>query len=328
MTDLLFMMKRLRLVVVTGGIALAMCFDLTPSGNAQVKTPDAVAPATVATATTTVASTRVDAAEDALGPEFEVATIRPANRDDGRHWYGFRLMPSGRITGSSVSVSSLVGFAYGHEPERKNVVGGTGWINSDSFDINAKVDDAQMAGWEKLTDAQRTDRVKPMIRTLLAERFHLKIHSEMRVMPVFALVQAKGGAKLGAQLKEVAPPPTNADPQDIDNLMKGKFVPGKPGSFLMSGDSWSGYAIPISTLARQIEGNYQEDRMLIDETGLKGNYDFTLKVSHEKDGPTLMEQVEEQLGLKLEARKMAIKTYVIDSAVKPTVDGAEIPAQN
>jgi len=111
-------------------------------------------------------------------------------------------------------------------------------------------------------------------------------------------------------------------------LMKGKFVSGKPGSFSMSSDGWSGYAIPISTLARQIEANYHEDRMLIDETGLKGNYDFTLKVSHEKDGPTLMEQVEEQLGLKLEARKMPIKTYIIDSAEKPSLDGAEVPVQN
>ena len=318
-------MRRLRCVVIAAGFAMTLCFALAPCGIAQAKTPDAAAGVQAVQPRDKAVQ---DAADDTLGPAFEVATIRPVNRDGGQRWYGFRLTPSGRFTGSSVSVSSLVGFAYGHEPERMNVVGGTGWINSDSFDINAKVDDAQMVGWEKLTDAQRTDRVKPMIRALLAERFRLKIHSEMRVMPVFALVQAKGGAKLGAQLKEVAPPPANADPQDMDNLMKGKFVSGKPGSFSMSSDGWSGYAIPISTLARQIEANYHEDRMLIDETGLKGNYDFTLKVSHEKDGPTLMEQVEEQLGLKLEARKMPIKTYIIDSAEKPSLDGAEVPVQN
>ena len=110
--------------------------------------------------------------------------------------------------------------------------------------------------------------------------------------------------------------------------MKGKNMTGMPGTVMMTGDTWTGYAIPVSQLARQIEVNYHEGRMLIDETGLKGNYDFTLKVSKEKDGPTLMEQVEEQLGLKLEARKMPIKTYIIDSAEKPSLDGAELPVQH
>jgi len=321
MIDLRFTTRRLRTVVFASGVAMVLCFGLASRGRAQAKTPDA---APVAQAASDGVKTGQNAAEDALGPAFEVATIRPENREDGRYWYGFRLTPSGRFTGSSVSVSSLVGYAYGHGQERMNVVGGSGWINSDSFDINAKVDDAQMVGWEKLTDAQRADRVKPMIRTLLAERFRLKIHSEMRVTPVFALVQAKGGAKL----KEVAAPPANPDPQAMENWMKGKNMTGMPGTVMMTGDTWTGYAIPVSQLARQIEVNYHEGRMLIDETGLKGNYDFTLKVSKEKDGPTLMEQVEEQLGLKLEARKMPIKTYIIDSAEKPSLDGAELPVQH
>jgi uncharacterized protein (TIGR03435 family) len=163
-----------------------------------------------------------------------------------------------------------------------------------------------------------------MIRTLLAERFKLKLHTETRLTPVYAMVQAKGGAKL----KEVDPPPAHVDPQAADDPGKKDKADDKPapGSFMVSDKGWVAHAVQMRTLLGQIgyeTGN--QDRLVVDETGLKGYYDFAIKITHGADDPTPEQQIEDGLGLKLEPRKMPVKTYVIDSADKPSVDGAELP---
>jgi len=270
------------------------------------------------------------AAVDATGKDsaFEVAVIRPTNRNDTRRWMGFRVAPSGRVSVSSMSIKGLAYLAYCNmtgTSEDGQVVGGPNWVDSDQFDIEAKVDDAQMDGWDKLTDAERTQRVIPMIRTLLAERFKLKLRTETRVTPVYALVQAKGGAKL----KEVAPPLRNKDPQEQERMMKPDYViPEKPpaGNFRVGADGWVGSAVRVRSLLGQI--GYEADatdRPIVDETGLKGYYDFTANISksQNEDGPSGAQQIEDQLGLKLEPRKMPMKTYVIESVEKPSLDGAE-----
>ncbi len=116
-----------------------------------------------------------------------------------------------RITGGtfearSMSLKYLVWYAYANQgPKRQMVSGGEGWIDSQNWDIMAKIDDPAFAG---LSNKERTDRMRPMVQALLAERFHLKFHTEMRQTPVYVLVQVKGGAKV----KEVpAPPPVNGD---------------------------------------------------------------------------------------------------------------------
>ncbi len=74
----------------------------------------------------------------------------------------------------------------------------------------------------------------------------------------------------------------------------------------------------------QIIGSSHADRMLIDQTGLKGFYDFSFP-SLPRNDDSAMAQVEDALGLKFESRTMPMKTYVIESAEKPSVDGAEAP---
>jgi bla regulator protein blaR1 len=259
---------------------------------------------------------------DGTGPSFEVATIRPTT-DGNRQWMGMKLAPSGRLTASRETVSSLVWFAYVGRPGTGQVQGGPEWAKSEYFDINAKVEDSEVAKWDNLSDVQRLDRMKPMIRTLLAERFHLKLRTEMRITQVDVLVQAKGGAKL----KAVDAPPRNADPDDEKAREGRDKFPDKapPGGFMMSRGVWKGNACPMSILVAEIAGNSGEDRLVIDETELKGYYDFTFKQSSDKDAPAFSDQIEDQLGLKLEPRKVPIKTYVIESVEKPSQDGAELP---
>jgi uncharacterized protein (TIGR03435 family) len=258
-------------------------------------------------------------ADAATSPAFEVASIRPTSKtNDGS--MGFDLAPSGRLRIMRETVKGMIYFAYLPKMGSGLVEGGPDWTGSEEFDINAKVEESEVATWGKLSDEQRDDRIRPMVRRLLAERFHLNMHTETQVKPVFGLVQAKGGAKL----KEVAPPPPNLDPQAMEEWRRSAHPTALPGAFMMSGDTWSGNAMPMGQLVSEIALNAHVDHLVVDETGLKGYYSFTFTPSRDKDAPILLDQIEDQLGLKLEARKLQVKTYVIDSVVQPSVDGAEV----
>ena len=97
-----------------------------------------------------------------------------------------------------------------------------------------------------------------------------------------------------------------------------------PGGFSMSGDDWQATAVQVKGLMGQIAYECKLDRILLDETGLTGYYAFDLKKLHEKDGPTMQQQIEQELGLAIVSRKEPVTTYVIDAAEKPSVDGADV----
>ncbi len=122
--------------------------------------------------------------------------------------FGTKVAPSGRLSVSAMTLKNLV-WAYVGTAKAGMVEGGPKWAETDNYDIEAKMDDADMGGWEKLSDRERMERMRPLLRALLEERFKLKIHTETRVTPVYALVVAKGGVKM----KEVPSPPANADPR-------------------------------------------------------------------------------------------------------------------
>jgi uncharacterized protein (TIGR03435 family) len=266
-------------------------------------------------------------ADMALGPAFEVAAIRPADPNAKKEDSGNRVETSGRFEGKNTTVEGLVGFAYTHwQAFRGEQVASEGpaWIEKDHFDVEAKLSDAEMAGWGKMTYYQRTELVRPIVRRLLADRFHLKVRTEQRVTQVYALMVARGGSKL----KEVSPaPPENLSSDEMKQRVQDTFAhkaPPMPGSFMMSGEAWSGTSLPMGTLAMEIAANAHLDAPLVNLTGLNGYYDFAMKTSYDKDAPPLIDQVEQQLGLKVEPRKIPLTYYVITSAEKPSVDGAEV----
>jgi len=263
------------------------------------------------------ASTQVQVDSDALGHGFEVATVKLANRNDGRRWFGTQMAPSGRFSVSSVTLKSLVLYAYVGMQKTGRVEGGPAWAGTDAYDIEAKMDEADLVGWDKLSDKERMERVRPQLRALLVERFGLKVHSEMKVTPVYALVQAKGGVKM----REVDGPPANMDPQEREKWMRTGQTSDGPmaGSFSVSDKGWVGHAENVRALLGQIGYDIgATDKMMVDETGLEGHYyDFSIKLTKEKDGPTMEQQIEDGLGLRVEERKVPMKTYVIDAAERP-----------
>ncbi len=248
-------------------------------------------------------------------PTFEVATVRPA-APNAQGSFGWTLTPSGRFTAGSESLHDLVVLAYGGGPSSGDVVGGPEWADSASFDINAKVDVASIDDWQKLGDEDRLLRIQPMLQSLLAERFHLKLRAEQRLSPVYALVQAKGGAKLN----EVPPPPPETAEEQAARA-RGEATSPAAGGFKRTGMTFRGDATSMAAIRGMIAMVGGADRQIVDQTGLTGYYAFRFTMSLDRDAPTVLEQVQQQLGLKLEARKVPLTTYVIEAAEKPTLDG-------
>jgi uncharacterized protein (TIGR03435 family) len=143
-----------------------------------------------------------------------------------------------------------------------------------------------------------TDELPQMLRTLLAERFQLQFHRETKELPVYALVAAKSGPKFH-----------KAEPDGNTSMQ------GENGAFVFRGTSMPQFAEDLATLS-------QVDPFVLDRTGIPGAFDFNLKFGESNDemkrvlvtgdGPSIFTLIQEQLGLKLEARKGPVEMLVID----------------
>ena len=126
-------------------------------------------------------------------PAFEVASVKPSSPNSSSPFGGFPIIipaPNGRLTATNVPLRLLVRMAYSVQDFQ--IDGGPSWQMSQRFDITAKAEDGTAATMQPLL---------PMLKTLLADRFKLKVHTETRELPVFALVIAREDGKLGPSLK-------------------------------------------------------------------------------------------------------------------------------
>lgn len=247
-------------------------------------------------------------------PQLEVATVKPsdpAKQHLGLYWRqpdGFKL--------DGTTLRGMIINAYGIQGAVKGMLqGGPAWIASDAFDLVVKVDPATTERWSKLPQQPVDEERRAVLRELLADRFHLKLHREMREMPAFVLTVAKGGSKLQTPVAE-------------KNLQVG--VPQSRINFLGRGH-WEGHFALLSNLSRSLMGEPEMDgRPIVDKTGLTGQYDFTLRwtpvdpapgaasTDSSEPWPSLFTALEEQLGLKLTPAKEQIEIIVVDSAEKPS----------
>ena len=258
---------------------------------------------------------------------FEVASVKPNKSGDQRVMMS--MPPTGRVTATNIPVRLLIQQAYDVQPFQ--IVGGPGWIASDRFDVTAK-------GPEGATPEQ----IRPMMRALLADRFKLITHTETREMPIYHLALARADGKLGPNLK----------PGTIDcAAMRGRRggpppAPPQPGQamecgFMVGPGNMNAGGMPMLELARALSGFV--GRMVIDKTGLKGEYDFQLTYAPEGRGglpglppgpgpsgldapaadpnrPSLFTALQEQLGLKLDSQKGPVDVLVIDRLEQPSED--------
>jgi len=279
-----------------------------------------------------LAARGLGAQQTAASPEpvaFEAASVKPNKSGDGGSF--IRRQSGGRMTATNMPLQVLITFAYVLQPSQ--LVGGPGWIANDRFDIVAKMEGDPAP----VMPGSGPDPLQLAMRTLLADRFKLVVHRETRDMDVYALVMAKPGGKPGLALK---PSTQDCSPQAILGRRGGgpppsdaPFLCGMRGSLgrLQLG------GFPLSQLANGLQG--LAGRIVIDRTGLSGNWDAELTFAPEGRGappgalppgvelppidpnaPNVFTALQEQLGLKLEATKAPVDVLVVDSVQQPTPD--------
>jgi uncharacterized protein (TIGR03435 family) len=247
---------------------------------------------------------------------FDVVSIRPAvpPASDGRPRIGYKFTDDGFVANSSLLMTLVFQYLPELQGDSTRIVGGPDWVRTIPWEIRAKVADSDIAEWSKLSDdpsPKAKRRQRATVDAMLAERFKLKTHLESRESAIYALVISKGGPNL-----KPAKPDARAG-----------FTSG-PGRF-------SSQTVTLGLVAQLL--GHELGRPVIDKTGLTGNYNITLNWAPTQGGaggeaaqaadsaaPSLFTAVQEQLGLKLEAQKGPVEHLVIDSAVKPSVDGAEV----
>ena len=252
-------------------------------------------------------------------PAFEVASIKRNN--DGANSTTMLIAPSGRFVARDVLLRDLIGYAHGNSDPfiplpNSRVIGGPDWIDRERFDIEA----VPSASAKRPGPLQ----IMQMLRSLLAERFRLVAHKEQRELPVFVLTVARADGTLGPNLRRST---------------GGCSVPAekRPGPSSCGMQYRRGYieahGMTLDTLV--LHGLLLNlDRVVIDKTGLKGDFDWTLEwgadpstQSDDPDrprsdglGPSIFTALQEQLGLKLESARGPVEVLVIDSVERPTPD--------
>jgi uncharacterized protein (TIGR03435 family) len=273
---------------------------------------------------------------DALSPSFEVASIKKHVPDN---LPGMRVMMGGpdisHFKASNVTVKMLIATAY--SVREFQISGGPGWINSDRFDIDAKVDDALVAQLQKLTRQEQQAQQALMIRPLLADRFKLQFTRSTKDGSVLALVTTKGGPKI----KQVPAPDPQATPpgSPLPPPARGSGPPTPPPGSTMMTMGQSGLmtlnmrAAPIGNLVNML--SMQTGQQVVDKTGLSGYYDVTLQFTadagafrggppppgagdSDAGGTSIFTALQEQLGLKLDSAKAPVDTITIDHIEEPS----------
>ncbi len=251
-------------------------------------------------------------------PAFEIADVHvsPPTRNPYLRNFGLR---GGRYELRVATMVDLIKTAWDIDGER--VLGGPNWLENDTFDVIAKVP----AG-------TTPDSAKLMLQTLLVDRFKLTTHKDTKPVPAYALKslkqpklkQAEGGGETGCKFTPPEPPAPGSGPRAGPPLF-----------------SWACRNMTMAAFADDmLKGifmapQYLNERVVVDETELKGSWDFDLKFTPRgaftfgPNGPqpgavTLFDAVD-KLGLKLEPVEVPLPVVVVDSVnQKPTPNAPNV----
>lgn len=236
-----------------------------------------------------------DARTGGTVPSFEVSSVRRSEiwkgGGEGNSRARFEYSPGG-IRFLNVDVSDCLQWAYN---VRFYQIAARKSLNAERYDIVAKIE-----------NPASLDQHRLMMQDLLADRFKVTLHHEMRTLPVYELVTAKGGSKLPLPRTDDSASPSHVQ-ESLPRVQDGDFV--FPNTTI--GD----FADKLS----QLRGI---DRPVLDRTGIQGRFDITLKSAAaallDPNGPSLITLLQEQLGLKLLSTKAPVDTLVIDHTEPPS----------
>ena len=239
---------------------------------------------------------------------FEVASVKRNTSESTRSEWD--RSPAGDVTETNVTLRHLIRGAYSVLDTQ--IIGGPAWLDRDRFDIVAKAPPGP------------TPDVDAMMRTLLAERFRLAVHRESREQAVYELVRARPD---GAHGPRIRPRP------DCVNREPGVDAQGNNpcGGFLFGPGRVTIHGAGVDALASHLS----DDRIVIDRTGLQGDFDIDLEWTPDRmpraevelppgltrprpDGPSLFSALQEQLGLRLQPARAFVDVLVIDRVEHPS----------
>lgn len=254
-------------------------------------------------------------AQSSPAQSFDVVSIKPNQSVNVGTSLGDNV--PGRFTTRNNSLLYLIEYAY--DMKQSQIEGLPAWADSEKYDIDAKVDDPAAIQEKTLSRDEKVKLAKTRVRSMLADRFELRLHHETREMPVLELIAAKGGPKL----VETAATPAPGDPHPLP-----------PGSAMMRVDGTemtiTSNQTPLLTLVNILSGQPElNGRILVDQTGLSGKYTFTLQWAPQRLSggpagpsdmapPSLFAALQEQLGLRLESAKTPVDLLIIDHVEQPS----------
>lgn len=267
--------------------------------------------------------------------KFEVASVKPCKEvPAGRNGGGTQSAGTLRIncqTPGDLIRDAYDLYANGRLPRgfiSRNsrtvpIEGAPGWINSERYYIDAKADGP-------LTQEMMRG---PLMRTLLEDRFKLKIRRETRQGPVYELIVAQGGPKLE--------PVENGRCTQIENFDWRKLAPGQNAPLLCNGAMVQNgklvfLAMSVADFCQNLMWNAL-DRPVIDKTGIAGKFNFRLEFAPDETtpffrsgsvdpvaapsepvGPSIFTALQQQLGLKLQPGRGPIESIIIDHIERPS----------
>ena len=234
-------------------------------------------------------------------PRFEVASIK--QNTSGRLSVDGPILKGTTFTAINVPVQALISNAYG-VPSR-DVMDGPRWVYSQLFDGGNERYDVIA----KTAEGSSVEDQRAMLRTLLAERFGLRVHRETRELPVYILTKLNEARPLGPNLRSA-----------VKDCLPRTACEGRTGGgrTKYTGAEWPNV---LQTIAAGLDG-----ARLVDRTDLSGVFDFELNYTPlglpatADSGGDLFTAVRQQLGLKLEPGRAPFEVVVIDAVQRPTPD--------
>lgn len=229
---------------------------------------------------------------------FDVASVKasPAGGDQFRGRKGappFTSDPT-RMAARHLTLKGLISRAYGIDESQ--VLGGPAWIDSDRYDIDAKVENPTDRGHMLI-----------MLQALLSDRFRLRIHRDTKPIQQYVLAVAKNGPKFGPHFHpaETTPNAPSGNRPTAKDGLKAYTMPHLAFFLSDNRDWWDPEAAG---------GANPTPLPVLDQTGLTGTYDIVLNWTSRRDWLAAFEQ---DTGLKLELRRISSGVVVVDSATKP-----------
>lgn len=255
-------------------------------------------------------------------PKFEAADVHASAKATGRFGQFVRTSPvrAGRYEIKNATMVDLIHFAYEYDTDK--ILGGPNWLEMDRFDVIAKV-----------PDGSTPEKRKQMLQALLQDRFQLVVHKDTKPLPTYALVvgkkpllkEADGSEQTGCRPRASAPAGVPGN-QVIGRIMtmnadgqQATFTlgPGETLEYNCRNISMESFAANLRTMM----GANLGPNPILDETGLKGNWNFDVTYSLQMIGPMGTDNASrisifnavEKLGLKLEQKQVPTPVLVVDS---------------